>query len=99
MSKLTLRMGEGMTPLVTAPRLGERLGATRLFVKDEHWTPLSCHRFRANEVRLQLSLLAYNLGNLWRRLVLPNRIDNWWLTRGRMVYTSDCSATHNGNPG
>jgi hypothetical protein len=23
-----------------------------------------CHRFRANEARLQLSLLAYNLGNL-----------------------------------
>jgi hypothetical protein len=29
-----------------------------------HWTRLSCHRFRANEVRLQLSVLAYNLGNL-----------------------------------
>ncbi len=26
-----------------------------------HWTRLSCHRFRANEVRLQLSVLAYNL--------------------------------------
>ena len=36
-----------------------------------HWTRLSCHRFRANEVRLQLSVLAYNLGNLWQRLVLP----------------------------
>ena len=36
-----------------------------------HWTRLSCHRFRANEVRLQLAVLAYNLGNLWRRLVLP----------------------------
>ena len=31
-----------------------------------HWTALSCHRFRANEVRLPLSVLAYNLGNLWR---------------------------------
>ena len=30
-----------------------------------HWTRLSCHRFRANEVRLQLSVLAYTLGNLW----------------------------------
>lgn len=38
-----------------------------------HWTRLSCHRFRANEVRLQLSVLAYNLGSLWRRLVLPSR--------------------------
>ncbi len=34
-------------------------------------TRLSCHRFRANEVRLWLSVLAYNLGNLWRRLALP----------------------------
>jgi hypothetical protein len=43
-------------------------------------TRLSCHRFRSNEVRLWLSVLAYNLGNLWRRLVLPNRIGNWSLT-------------------
>jgi hypothetical protein len=41
---------------------------------------LSCHRFRANAVRLWLSVIAYNLGNLWRRLVLPKRIDQWSLT-------------------
>jgi Transposase DDE domain group 1 len=29
-------------------------------------TRLSCHLFRSNEVRLLLSLIAYNLGNLWR---------------------------------
>ncbi len=34
-------------------------------------TRLSCHRFRSNEVRLWLSVIAYNLGNLWHRLVLP----------------------------
>ena len=45
-----------------------------------YWTRLSCYRLRANEVRLQLSVLAYNLGNLWRRLVLPQRIDTWLLT-------------------
>ncbi len=45
-----------------------------------HWTRLSCHRLRANEARLQLSLLAYNLGNRWRRLVLPKRRE---LTPGR----------------
>jgi Transposase DDE domain group 1 len=52
-------------------------------------TRLSCHRFRANEVRLQLSLLAYNLGNLWRRLVLPKKIENWSLTslQQRLVKT------------
>jgi hypothetical protein len=36
-----------------------------------------------------LSLLAYNLGNLWRRLVLPKRIDAWSLTslQQRLVKT------------
>jgi hypothetical protein len=29
-------------------------------------TRLSCHRLRSNEVRLWLSVMAYNLGNLWR---------------------------------
>ena len=43
-------------------------------------TRLSCHRFRSNEVRLWLSVLAYNLENLWQRLVLPTRIDNSSLT-------------------
>jgi len=52
-------------------------------------TRLSCHRFRSNEVRLWLSVMAYNLGNLWRRLVLPKRIDNWSLTslQQRLVKT------------
>jgi hypothetical protein len=43
-------------------------------------TRLSYHRFRSNEVRLCRSLIAYNLGNLWRRLALPRRIGNWSLT-------------------
>ena len=52
-------------------------------------TRLSCHRFRSNEVRLWLSVMAYNLGNLWRRLVLPRRIENWSLTslQQRLVKT------------
>ncbi|MBI3625000.1 MAG: IS1380 family transposase [Candidatus Rokubacteria bacterium] len=45
-----------------------------------HWTRLSCHRFRANEVRLLLGVIAYNLGNLLRRLVLPFTIQSWSLT-------------------
>ena len=45
-----------------------------------HWTRLSCPWFRANEVRLQLSVLAYNLGTLWRRVVLPPRVTRWSLT-------------------
>ncbi|HUS96475.1 MAG TPA: IS1380 family transposase, partial [Hyphomicrobiaceae bacterium] len=52
-------------------------------------TRLSCHRFRSNEVRLWLSVIAYNLGNLWRRLVLPKRIERWSLTslQQRLVKT------------
>ena len=42
-------------------------------------TRLSCHRFQANEVRLWLNIIAYNLG-LWRRLAVPTRIDTWSLT-------------------
>ena len=44
------------------------------------WTRLSCRHFRGNEVRLWLSEIADNLGNLWRRLALPNGIRNWSLT-------------------
>ena len=43
-------------------------------------TRLSCHKFRSNEVRLWLTILAYNLGNLWRRLGLPQRVQSWSLT-------------------
>ena len=59
-------------------------------------TRLSCHRFRSNEVRLWLSLIAYNLGILWRRLVLPKRVDNWSLTslQQRLVKTGGRLAKH-----
>ena len=59
-------------------------------------TRLSCHRFRSNEVRLWLSLLAYNLGNLWRRLVLPKRIESWSLSslQQRLVKTGGRLVKH-----
>ena len=40
-------------------------------------------------MRLWLSVIAYNLGNLWRRLALPRRIRNWSLTslQQRLVKT------------
>jgi len=44
-----------------------------------NWTRLSCHRFDANQVRLQLFILAYNLGNLLRRLALPKAVKDWSL--------------------
>ena len=44
-----------------------------------NWTRLSCHRFVANQVRLALFILAYNLGNLLRRLRLPRAVKHWSL--------------------
>ena len=57
---------------------------------------VSCHRFRSNQVQLGLSLLAYNLGNLWRRLALPKRIENWSLTslQQRLVKTGGRLVKH-----
>jgi hypothetical protein len=52
--------------------------------------------FRANEARLRLSLLANNLGNLWRRLLLLERIDAWSPTslQQRLVKTGGRLARH-----
>ena len=44
-----------------------------------NWTRLSCHKFVANQVRLQLFILAYNLGNFMRRLCLPKAVKEWSL--------------------
>jgi len=61
-------------------------------------TRLSCHHFRSNEVRLWLSVLVYK-GNLWRRLVLPTRIDHWPLTslQQRLVKTGGRLIMHHGD--
>jgi len=45
-----------------------------------NWTRLSCHDFDDNQVRLQLFVLAYNLGNFLRRLALPASVKHWTLT-------------------
>jgi|TARA_Y100000294_G_scaffold175787_1_gene196646 hypothetical protein len=44
-----------------------------------NWTRLSCKRFVSNQVRLWLFVLAYNLGNFLRRLVLPKKMKHWSL--------------------
>jgi len=44
------------------------------------WMRLSCHEFKNNVVRLALFVLAYNLGNFLRRLVLPPEMARWSLT-------------------
>jgi len=51
------------------------------------WMRLSCHAFKDNAVRLALFVLAYNLANFLRRLVLPREMAQWSLTtlRERLV--------------
>ncbi|MFC1902487.1 IS1380 family transposase [Chloroflexota bacterium] len=60
-----------------------RRGTAEQWIKEGkyalNWTRLSCHRFAANQVRLQLFVLAYNLGNFLRRLCLPKAIKDWSL--------------------
>ena len=87
-------------PSRSVVRFYNKRGTAEQWIKEgkqaTHWTRLSCHRFRANEVRLQLSVLAYNLGNLWRRLVLPPRIKRWSLTslQQRLVKTGGRLVKH-----
>jgi hypothetical protein len=40
---------------------------------------VSCTRFIANQVRLALFVLAYNLGNFIRRFTLPREVSHWSL--------------------
>jgi hypothetical protein len=98
------RVGFIVTSLETESRAVVRFynkrGTAEQWIKEGKqavkMTRLSCHRFRSNEVRLWLSLMAYNLGNLWRRLVLPKRIDNWSLTslQQRLVKTGGRLVKH-----
>lgn len=44
-----------------------------------NWTRLSCQGFEENEVRLKLFIMAYNLGNIFRTVALPEGIKDWSL--------------------
>jgi hypothetical protein len=81
-------------------RFYDKRGTAEQWIKEgKHavkMTRLSCHRFQSNEVRLWLSVSAYKLGNLWRRLVLPRRIANRSLTslQQRLVKTGGRLVKH-----
>ncbi len=66
-------------------------GTTEQWIKEGkyavNWTRLSCCGFDANQVRLQLHVLAYNLGNFLRRIALPASVKHWTLTtlRDRLI--------------
>jgi hypothetical protein len=88
------------TPSRALVRFYNKRGTAEQWIKEGKqavkMTRLSCHRFRSNQVRLALSLLAYNLGNLWRRLALPKRIESWSLTslQQRLVKTGGRLVKH-----
>ena len=81
------RVGFIVTNLSSKPKgvvhFYNRRGTAEQWIKEGkyalNWTRLSCHRFDANQVRLQLFILAYNLGNFLRRLCLPKAINDWSL--------------------
>ena len=81
-------------------RFYNKRGTTEQWIKEGKqavkMTRLSCHKFRSNEMRLWLTIIAYNLGNLWRCLVLPHRIGNWSLTslQQRLVKTGGRLVKH-----
>ena len=97
---LTLIVTNLETPSRAVVRFYNKRGTAEQWIKEgKHavkMTRLSYHRFRSNEVRLWLSVIAYNLGNLWRRLALPQRISNWSLTslQQRLVKTGGRLVKH-----
>jgi hypothetical protein len=61
-----------------------RRGTCEQYIKEGKnaikWTRLSCRTFAANAVRLQLHVLAYNLGNFMRTLAMPKTVERWSIT-------------------
>ena len=81
------RVGFVVTNLSVNPKgvshFYNRRGTIEHWIKEGkyalNWTRLSCHWFVANQVRLQLFVLTYNLGHFLRRLCLPKPINDWSL--------------------
>jgi Transposase DDE domain group 1 len=71
-------------PAKAVVRFYNQRGTAEQWVKEGKnaikWTRLSCHDFVDNQVRLQLFVLAYNLGNFLRQAVLPQAVRHWTLT-------------------
>jgi threonine synthase len=54
-ASLRISLGEGFTPLLEAPRLGERLGLPRLSVKDESGNPTGSFKARGLSVAVSMA--------------------------------------------
>ena len=80
-------------PTIGIVRFYNGRGTAEQWIKEGkyalNWTRLSCHKFVANQVRLGLFIMGYNLGNFLRRLVLPESMKHWSLTslQTRMIKT------------
>jgi len=72
------------SPAKRVVRFYNQRGTAEQWIKEGKnavkWTRLSCHDFVDNQVRLQLFVLAYNLGNFLRQAVLPQAVRHWTLT-------------------
>jgi hypothetical protein len=87
-------------PTIGIVRLYNGRGTAEQWIKEGkyalNWTRLSCHKFVANQVRLSLFTLAYNLGNFMRRLALPEVMKRWSLTslQTRLIKTGGRLVRH-----
>lgn len=87
-------------PTIGIVRFYNGRGTAEQWIKEGkyalNWTRLSCHKFVANQVRLALFVLAYNLGNLMRRLALPEAMKHWSLTslQTRLIKTGGRLVRH-----
>ena len=87
-------------PAIGIVRFYNGRGTAEQWIKEGkyalNWTRLSCHKFVANQVRLGLFIMAYNLGNFLRRLVLPESMKHWSLTslQTRMIKTGGRLVRH-----
>ena len=87
-------------PTIGIVRFYNGRGTAEQWIKEGkyalNWTRLSCHKFVANQVRLELFIMAYNLGNFLRRLVLPESMKHWSLTslQTRMIKTGGRLVRH-----
>jgi hypothetical protein len=87
-------------PTIGIARFYNGRGTAEQWIKEGkhalNWTRLSCHKFVANQVRLALFVLAYNLGNFMRRLALPEAMKHWSLTslQTRLIKTGGRLVRH-----
>jgi len=81
---LASRLTNLSRPAKRVVRFYNQRGTAEQWIKEGKnavkWTRLSCHDFVDNQVRLQLFVLAYNLGNFLRQAVLPRVVRHWTLT-------------------